>query len=275
MDIVRVMAGLGNQLYHYAFGKSLESLGGTVGFDITCYEYLEAPYRLDKFHTNVISQPFLNQQVLKQRHYPYLKKVDNTNFWGFWQALKYCSPAIPILKKEIWVKKEYYTPEFLSLRNKIVSEEAISIHVRRTDGVQLPVDFYLKALDLMQSNTMVKPVYIFSDDMPWCIDNFKDVTFVHLDDYLDFELMRLCSHNIVPISTLSWWAAILNDNPNKVVITADRVYWLIESRRLSMRGWPKLLIKRREREMGIDNKKKSEILRQEMRNQIPNNWIIC
>ncbi|MCB1119190.1 MAG: alpha-1,2-fucosyltransferase [Chlamydiia bacterium] len=37
--------------------------------------------------------------------------------------------------------------------------------------------------------------------------------------FIDFRILSYCKHNIITNSTFGWWAAWLNTNPNKVVIT--------------------------------------------------------
>jgi hypothetical protein len=64
-----------------------------------------------------------------------------------------------------------------------------------------------------QINKLRGDLYIFSDDIQWCRSAFmntgRKTTFVDLEDYLSFELMRLCKHKITGNSTFSWWAAWL------------------------------------------------------------------
>lgn len=40
--------------------------------------------------------------------------------------------------------------------------------------------------------------------------------------YIDFNLLRLCKHLICPNSTFGWWAAWLNENPNKIIVTPKK-----------------------------------------------------
>jgi hypothetical protein len=133
------------------------------------------------------------------------------------------TPIVPVLKKEFCVRTELHTPEYLELKAKILSEESVSLHVRRgdyctNDGFNvLPMEYYKDALKHVKGK-----VYVFSDDIPWCKANFKDVEFVHMEDYLEFELMKHCTHNIIANSSFSWWGAFLNENPSKIVVAPQR-----------------------------------------------------
>jgi hypothetical protein len=236
MNVVKVMGGLGVQLFQYAFGKALKLLGTEVGYDVTWFSSDDHPqeqyeYRLDKFNTSVAIQPFLNQPIFTQGKYPSLTRVDGTNFSGYWQRPNYYRDVLPILKKELFVKKEFHTEEFLSLRNEIVNTDSVFMHVRRGDLLQLyphmiiPIGYYTKALSILKKQRHVDRVYVFSDDMYWCEKNFKGVTFVDMPDYLCFELMRLCKHGILSYSSFSYMAALLNENPDKVRIMANITKW--------------------------------------------------
>ncbi len=236
------MGGLGNQLFQYAFGKAQSINGATVAYDTSFYEVTKTqkwprPYRLDRFHTEVKTSPFLKQLRVKEKQTvcdTSLLQLKNKNFDGYWQFKDYYEDIISLLREDFQVRKIFYTPEFLELRKIIENTNSISIHVRRGDylvqtwGI-LPNKYYFDACAEV-SDVPQKQYFIFSDDIAWCKQIFKQayfenkLIFVALEDYLSFELMRLCKHQIIASSTFSWWAAFLNDNKSKIVVAPAK--WL-------------------------------------------------
>jgi hypothetical protein len=240
MNIIHLCGGLGNQIFQYSFGKAQENNGIKVTFDVSWYNKrtrrVPRLYMLDKFQTKVDKIDRMIQPVVKENGFDHsLLKKDNHNFAGYWQYVGYYENIKSLLNQQLVVKEIYYTEDYLKLRQAMIGKDIISIHVRRTDylgdhgfGV-LSLGYYLEALAHLQGD-----VYIFSDDIGWCRHYFKKeyfsrkLTFIHLPEYLDFELMRLCTHNIIANSTFSWWAAFLNNNPGKKVIAPSG--WLLEKK---------------------------------------------
>ena len=91
-----------------------------------------------------------------------------------------------------------------------------------------PVEYYEKALAEFPED---QPVIVFSDSIDWVKeqeffagdrfllsepkDKYPDGSFT---PYADLCLMSLCSHAIIANSSMSWWGAWLQTNPNKKVI---------------------------------------------------------
>jgi len=242
MNIIKICGGLGNQLFQYAFGKAQSIYGADVAYDISFYDVTKKqkwprPYRLDKFYTDVKIVSFLKQLRIKDNQKVCdlsLLRINNRNFDGYWQFLDYYKEIIPILREDFKVRDDFFIPEFYALRNKVEFSNSIALHVRRGDylvqtwGI-LPNTYYFEAFTEM-NKIQNRQYFIFSDDIEWCKKSFKPEyflnapIFVTLDDFLSFELMRLCKHQIIASSTFSWWAAILNDNVNKTVIAPSK--WL-------------------------------------------------
>ena len=73
------------------------------------------------------------------------------------------------------------------------------------------------------------PVYlVFSDDIKWVKEHIKIdarkiyVSEMNFSDFQELTIMRYCKHNIIANSTFSYWAAYLNNNPEKIVICPRR-----------------------------------------------------
>lgn len=235
MNVIKLMGGLGNQLFQYMFGQVQAANGIEVAYDRSWFTTKSSdtprPYLLDKFKIKVKDSPFLKQQTIAENGYDEnLFLIQNCNFDGFWQYLKYYDSILSYLQAELVVSSNFYTPEYLKLKQAIENASITALHVRRGDYLTtpkfktLPLIYYYEALQHIKGD-----LFIFSDDLEWCKRHFKteyfdrEITFVDLPDYLAFDLMRQCSNFIISNSTFSTLAAYLCTNPNKIVIGSKDV----------------------------------------------------
>lgn len=246
MVTVKLVGGLGNQIFQYAFGQAIAKTGVEITYDLSWYKDMinhNRPYLLEKFQTKVnkvySKADFLtfSKEVNHLYNSAYLAgNLDNIYFFGYFQHLPYFQNILPQLQNELELKAEYYTESLIDQLIGIENDmSAISVHVRRGDyllqkgwGV-LPVSYYFKAINELEGN-----LHIFSDDIPYCQNIFKEaffknrkITFYSNKPYEDFMLMKHCQHHIVANSTFSYWAAISDKKANKIVICPDK--WLGEN----------------------------------------------
>ena len=160
---------------------------------------------------------------------------------GHLNSYKYFDPARNILADE-YTPKEKISSEGQKLLELIESTNSVSIHIRRGDYVNDPqiykcIDgiitdrFYRNATDYIASRVDSPHFFVFSNDMPWVMENFKiphKVAYADINSpqrgFEDLWLMSRCKHNITAGgSTFSWWAAYLNANADKIVVRTKNV----------------------------------------------------
>jgi hypothetical protein len=236
MNVIKLMGGLGNQLYQYAFGQVQKANGIEVAYDRSWFDCRQKgsprEYHLDKYDIEVPFSPFLNQQEIHEKGYePTLLTIDNCNFWGYWQYLSYYQPILKGLQSTLKVKECFYTIEYINLLKQAENRVVTGIHVRRGDYLTttgfktLPFSYYFQALQEMNSDL----IYIFSDDLPWCKVHFRQVyfkaklVFIDLSDFLTWDLMRRCQNLIIANSSFSQWAAFVNENIDKKIIYSSEI----------------------------------------------------
>jgi hypothetical protein len=80
------------------------------------------------------------------------------------------------------------------------------------------------------NKTKVEKIFVFSDDVEWCVDNFpkmRNLFFVG-NEHSGFRaatnlwLMSLCDHFVISNSSYSWWAAWLGASHDKIVIRPEK-----------------------------------------------------
>ena len=171
---------------------------------------------------------------------------DNVSLHGFFQSEKYFKNVEDVIRKEYTFHDEHLEP-CQAIMDEYKDQDPIMLHVRRGDpnltdprgfkwsytqcSSQHPpqtIDYYERALAEFDDN---QPVFVFSDSVDWVkeqeffagdrflisepVDKYADGSFT---PYADLCLMSLCSHAIIANSSMSWWGAWLQANPNKKVI---------------------------------------------------------
>lgn len=274
MIIVKLVGGLGNQMFQYATGRKLALLKNTELYIDTSFldknpdgAYTKRNLELNVFNLslNIANQNDIEKFKINssnkysrvlQRNFPFLFKnlyvaesgvgynnqflnfQNNTYLDGFWQSEKYFENIKPILCKE-FSPKEPLNSDNNKWLDKIKSCISISIHVRRGDYITnqnalnfhglCDISYYEKAINIIKESIVEIELFVFSDDLDWCKDNFKFLEKTHFVDsnqnvnfHLDLFLMSNCKHNIIANSSFSWWSAFLNQNNEKIVVAPKK-----------------------------------------------------
>ncbi|UWR43118.1 alpha-1,2-fucosyltransferase [Phaeobacter inhibens] len=155
---------------------------------------------------------------------------DNSYLHGYWQSERYFAQSAERIRRD-FTFPEYSNQQNAEMAARIGETNAISLHVRRGDYLTLAAHvlcdqaYYEAALAQVLDGLEGQPtVYVFSDDPQWAKENLPlpcDKVVVDFNgadtDYEDMRLMSLCKHNIIGNSSFSWWAAWLNQTPDRRV----------------------------------------------------------
>lgn len=256
--IVRLMGGLGNQMFQYAFGRAL-CLKRQEKLILDTWSYCNdksrsyelGQYNILKNKGRLFQKAFYNVLWNIKIHFclsPVLEKIfgmecehmgfgghniNNSSKYlvGYWQCTEYFANI-----RDILINEFKYMGELSKLQKQMItdmqSENSIAVHIRRGDYlnvqdiyVNLERNYYDAALQYITERAANAKIYIFSDDMEWCKREFADwgnVVFVDEEIssnmHTDFELMKNCRHYIIANSTYSWWAAWLSENDDKLIV---------------------------------------------------------
>ena len=220
MIIVQLKGGLGNQMFQYAFGRSMALFHNTsLKIDVNYFENQDPgvtprKYELDVFDlkqsyaTNKeiqsIQQQYPNwiqksigkllprfRPVFKEKNEKYIKSIffalNNVYFKGYWQNEKYFK-NIEILIREEFSFKHPLSQKAKSLLEEIGSNESVSLHIRRTDYIGKAVGevctpgYYKKAIQHIEDLKNNIRLYVFSDDIEWVRSN---LAFSHPTIFVD------------------------------------------------------------------------------------------
>lgn len=233
MITVKLLGGLGNQMFQAAYGMALTGKGYEVQFDrSSLIEGTHREYSLGHFWplregTGTGPAVYENGMAFDPAN---LEPLAPCTMVGYWQSEKYFKD----MAKEIhWLFNFNKAALFNSsngsseIRKDIYRSDSIALHVRRQDYVKLQhfhgmptVDYYREAVAYIRRRRYDTKVFVFSDDIQWCEENFpRDFTFVRgTDKYEDLRLMSECKHAVIANSSFSWWGAWLQQKLGGIIV---------------------------------------------------------
>lgn len=252
-NIVKVMGGLGNQMFQYAFYRALLEYGhdtvinnDSIVGDMRKFElenvFPNVNIAYDEKHQyesykNPLSFHEFYQEPAHSLYDKTIFKKKDCSLLGYWQSEKYFKNIENIIRKEFTFFPEERSLVELSLQIQ-GEENSVSIHIRRGDYLNVPdlyygictLDYYKKAIDFIRTKISNPKFYVFSDDIEWTKSNLTILNGVYISsemfasyqNWYDMYLMSCCHHNIIANSSFSWWAAWLNPHQEKIVVSPDR-----------------------------------------------------
>lgn len=212
MIIIKLIGGLGNQMFQYALGRNLARINQVeLKLDITGFKtYKLHAYGLE--HFNITKNYATAKEVLKfqkyqkkrgrrwflynkfvadeqkyvQEKFPHfdpsiLKTRDGAYIDGYWQSEKYFLPIAKEIREAFTPSKPLSAEGMAMAKN--IGDESISLHIRRGDyvtnkkaadalGICNPI-YYEHALAQAISGLKNPHVFVFSDDIAWVKENLS------------------------------------------------------------------------------------------------------
>ena len=241
MITTKLNGGLGNQLFQVAvaYAMALEN-NDYCAFDLHNVVVNQGntawTYRSNFFcELKELPDSWRPKSCYKQTQFNYttIPYQEDMQLEGYFQSEKYFAKY----KKEVlelFLNDDTRAGLISRLRDRYSVElhNSVSVHIRRGDYLDKPenipfvgLDYYWKAIVEIMEKRDISCILVFSDDIPWCKENFYGNKFRYIEglyDYEDMCLMSLCNHNIISNSSFSWWASYFNKHDDKIIYAPKR-----------------------------------------------------
>lgn len=262
--IVRLQGGLGNQMFQYAFGRSVSvELGTPLYFDRTAVDRCKdhRRYMMDAYDVKMNFITSLNGPVYQEKGMPYDGNVffgdPDGLFSGYWQTEKYFKKDL--VRKELTLPKGEPNEGTKRVLGRIKDRiSPVAVHVRRGDYLRpgtkefhgcFEAGYYKSGMNYFRE--LVHPkFFVFSDDLDWCRNTFykSDVEFVDVNKSSEFEsawdiyLISQCKHALISNSSFGWWGAWLNSYEHKAILAPKKWFQApeMDDRDIVPEGWIKI-----------------------------------
>lgn len=216
MIIVKIVGGLGNQMFQYAYALSLKFKGYEVKLDRTLYDHCNfRQFQLDSYNislpcatteeisnygvSSVVSKVArklgLPTKVIREESLRFQDELTKPKrgryIEGYFQNEKYFSAIRPALLKEYssLEKRSQYLEEIKGRIEQATNSS--SVHVRRGDYVDnkhisevhgaCTLEYYTRAMSTLTEKLKTPTFFIFSDDIEWVKTYIQGENIVYID----------------------------------------------------------------------------------------------
>lgn len=258
--IIKIVGGVGNQLFQYAFALSLrEKLSCNLRFDTSAFSnpkyYNPEGYLLKKIFNSPFEEisnlslikcfgvhylPFvLRNRLPNFTHEKYIREKEIFKFQNFedrdgyfeghWQSYKYFTEYWPAISQFFDFDVGHISDSVLGFLDTSSRNSVCAIHVRRGDYVSHPV--YSKMYTVLQDDYYIKAINTIKN----LVDNVKFVVFSDDHEYVKGRKWFVESGAILSPCGLSSWEDLYLMSKCDHMITANSSFswwggWLIKNR---------------------------------------------
>jgi hypothetical protein len=238
--VTQIHSGLGNQMFRFAAGYALAKRANLqFGVDTSWFRRSNADQSLLLHHWNLIlreAQP--PENIVREMRRVFFQELplEPAYLVGHWQSERYFLDAREELLRMFTPPdlldrlSEGLTPIDYAVEKIVNAQNAktfdVAIHVRRKGrrGTRFwdiaNEAYYRKAIGVFLCAMPEATFGVWGDDQDWVKQHLPKWVEVQPTGHPvhDLVAMSRCKHQIIANSSYSWWAAWLNQNPDKRIV---------------------------------------------------------
>ena len=246
MITVKLMGGMGNQMFQYAMGLAqARRLGVELRLDISLLGGKRV-YQLNQWRHIKNELTSGKVSTIHEQGMPYNQALvdsikDGDVLEGYWQSERYFIDIADTLQRDFFPSVAF-VDRMMTIGSPLVDLKAVAVHVRCGDYLTeptksfhgtLPWEYYQSAMNYIREKVSSPKFFFFSDDPEWVREHFYtdfslgEQSIVKSEfEAEDIFLGSQCRHVIIANSSFSWWMAWLGREREDRIVIAPRRWFL-------------------------------------------------
>jgi len=220
---------------YFELDKGIGSLLAQNVFKIKGFKNLFSHYLREAIYRSANFWFTNNQTAFGFENYIQPANITNNSLViGYFQSESYFINHSKSLKELFKVKKKWHLKHSKAFEDMYHNRKIATVHIRKSDyqnlanlnlgspDLSLPFSYYHQVIAQLKVDDYF---FIFTSDEPEKIDaefSYLKNKYISYDDEItDFQHMLNANVCIIANSTFSWWAAYLNEKPDKAVFCPE------------------------------------------------------